>query len=174
MTSRSLVRNRDELTATCRDLLARYAQPALVETYLPGREFTVGLLGSGRMAEVVGVMEVLGTSDGDSSAYTYANKQQWRERVRYELATGVVAAQAADVALNAWRALGCLDGGRVDVRLDSLGMARFIEVNPLAGLNPESSDLPILGRMVGLDYGQLIGRIMASALRRTGRGQRCM
>lgn len=173
VTSRSLVRNRDELAATCRDLLARYAQPALVETYLPGREFTVGLLGSGRTAEVVGVMEVLGTAAGDAGAYTYANKQQWRERVRYELAAGPVAAQAADVALQAWQALGCLDGGRIDVRLDSAGAARFIEVNPLAGLNPESSDLPILGRMVGMDYGRLIGRIMDSALKRMHTVQPC-
>ena len=173
VTSHSLVHDQAELGVICRDLLAQFGQPALVETYLPGREFTVGLLGSGRMAEVIGVMEVLGTKTADAKAYTYANKQQWRTRVRYDLATGIVAKEVADVARSAWQALGCLDAGRVDVRLDNQGMARCIEVNPLAGLNPESSDLPILARMVGMDYGQLVGKIMESALQRTCRDLCC-
>lgn len=171
VTSRSLVHNHDELEAVCRDLLIQYGQPVLVETYLPGREFTVGLLGSGQQATIIGVMEVMGTQDGDVSAYTYANKQQWRQKVRYGLATGPVAVDVADLALNAWQSLGCLDAGRIDIRLDSQGTPCFIEVNPLAGLNPESSDLPILGRLVGLEYSQIIKRILDSALQRTSRGR---
>lgn len=166
ISARSLVRSRKELREICAHVLSTYRQPALVETYLPGREFTVGLLGSGRAARVLGVMEVLSTEDGDHSAYTYANKQEWRDRVRYDVVGDDKALQAADVALAAWQALGCLDAGRVDVRLDAQGRARFIEVNPLAGLNPESSDLPILCHKIGLEYDMLIAQIVESAAQR--------
>jgi D-alanine-D-alanine ligase len=166
VSARSLVRNRKELREVCAHVLETFRQPALVETYLPGREFTVGLLGSGRAARVLGVMEVLSTSGGDQGAYTYANKQEWRDRVRYEVIGDDKALQAAEVALSAWQALGCLDAGRVDVRLDAAGRARFIEVNPLAGLNPESSDLPILCHKIGLEYDMLIAQIVESAARR--------
>jgi D-alanine-D-alanine ligase len=67
------------------------------------------------------------------------------------------------LALRAWRSLGCRDGGRIDVRLDDGGLANFIEVNPLAGLHPEHSDLPIMASMVGMEYVSLIGAIMNSA-----------
>lgn len=166
ISSRSMVRSRKELREICAHVLSTYRQPALVETYLPGREFTVGLLGSGRAARVLGVMEVLSTEDGDHNAYTYANKQEWRDRVRYDVVGDDKALQAADVALAAWQALGCLDAGRVDVRLDAQGRARFIEVNPLAGLNPESSDLPILCHKIGLEYDMLIAQIVESAAQR--------
>jgi len=171
VSARSLVRNRKELREICAHLLETFHQPALVETFLSGREFTVGILGSGRSSRVLGVMEVLATTGGDQSAYTYANKQEWRDRVRYHVVGDDKALQAAEVALSAWQALGCLDAGRVDVRLDAAGKARFIEVNPLAGLNPESSDLPILCHQIGLEYDMLIAQIVESAtLRAKARG----
>lgn len=166
VSDKSLVRDRQALRGICEHVLRTYRQPALVETFLPGREFTVGILGSGRECRVLGVMEVLATARGDACAYTYANKQEWRERALYELATDGPAEQAAEVARAAWQALGCMDAGRVDVRLDERGEARFIEVNPLAGLNPESSDLPILCGKIGLEYAELIRGIMDSAMRR--------
>lgn len=166
VSARSVVRNRKELREVCAHVLETYRQPVLVETYLPGREFTVGVLGSGRGARVLGVMEVLSAPGGDQHAYTYENKQEWRERVRYALAVDEKALQAAELALASWQALGCLDAGRVDVRLDGLERPRFLEVNPLAGLNPESSDLPILCQKVGLEYDMLIAQIMSSAVGR--------
>jgi D-alanine-D-alanine ligase len=76
-------------------------------------------------------------------------------------------AQAAgEVALLAWRALRCRDGGRVDVRSDGAGRPQFLEVNPLAGLNPHHSDLCFLAGFKGLSYQDLIGLIMASFLKR--------
>jgi len=168
VSEKSLVRGRQELRETCAHVLGTFRQPALVETFLPGREFTVGLLGSGRNCRVLGVMEVLSTARGDACAYTYANKQEWRERALYELACDDRAAQAAEVARAAWGALDCLDAGRIDVRLDAQGQARFIEVNPLAGLNPESSDLPILCGKIGFGYDELIAAIMDSAMQRAG------
>ncbi|HEV8632528.1 MAG TPA: D-alanine--D-alanine ligase, partial [Thermoanaerobaculia bacterium] len=70
------------------------------------------------------------------------------------------------VALQAWKALGCRDGGRVDLRCDADGQPQFLEVNPLAGIHPEHSDLPILSTMVGLEYRELIRRIVDSAATR--------
>jgi D-alanine-D-alanine ligase len=74
--------------------------------------------------------------------------------------------KAGDVALRAWRALRCRDGGRVDVRSDGQARPNFIEVNPLAGLNPEHSDLCFIARFQGLNYQELIGLIVASFLKR--------
>jgi D-alanine-D-alanine ligase len=62
--------------------------------------------------------------------------------------------------------LNCRDGGRIDLRSDTSGLPQVIEINPLAGLNPKHSDLPILCRMVNISYNELIGMIMQSALKR--------
>jgi D-alanine-D-alanine ligase len=73
---------------------------------------------------------------------------------------------ATQLALSAWRCLGGRDGGRVDVRCDANGNANFLEANPLAGLHPKDSDLPLLGRLKGVPYIALIEQIVASALSR--------
>lgn len=154
------------LRAACRELLGRFAQPVLVETYLPGREFTVGITGSGRDAAVLGVMEVLLGERAEADAYSYENKEHYEDRVSYRLVADGLAAEVGRVALDAWRCLGCRDGGRVDLRLDGRGVAHFLEVNPLAGLHPQRSDLAILCRLAGIGYTELIGRILDSALAR--------
>ena len=74
-----------------------------------------------------------------------------------------VARTATGDRIDAWRALGCRDGGRVDIRCDADQKPLFLEVNPLAGLNPKDSDLPILARMANVSFTELIARIMASA-----------
>ena len=61
------------------------------------------------------------------------------------------------MALAAWRALGCRDGGRVDLRQDAGRRPQFLEVNPLAGLHPTHSDLPIMCTLAGIPYDELIG-----------------
>ena len=158
------------LGTTCRDLLARYAQPVLVETFLPGREFTVGIVGSGDEARPLGVLEVLATGAGDTEVYSFLNKEAFESRCEYRLVRGPDANAAGQVALDAWRALGCRDGGRVDVRLAADGTPHFIEVNPLAGLNPERSDLAFIARFQGLEYRDLIGMILEAALQRLPMG----
>ncbi len=155
-----------QLRRMCLSLLERFRQPVLVETYLPGREFTVGLVGTGREAQVVGMMEVILQAAAEPGGYSYLNKEHYEGRVSYEPVDGPLADRVGAVALAAWRGLGCRDGGRVDIRLDGDGVPNFIEVNPLAGLNPVHSDLPILCRMRGIEYDELIARIMHSALRR--------
>jgi D-alanine-D-alanine ligase len=74
-----------------------------------------------------------------------------------------VVAEAEKVALAAWRALGCRDAGRLDLRCDADGRPLFMEVNPLAGIHPEHSDLPIICNHLGIPYRDLIGWIVASA-----------
>ena len=158
----SRVRNRDELAGACRAVLARYRQPALVETYLPGREFTVGVVGTGRAARPIGVMEILFGANAEAHGYTHLNKEHYEGRVSYRLASDAAAGAAAELAVSAWRTLGCRDGGRLDLRCDARGCPQFIEVNPLAGLHPGRSDLVILAKLAGWSYDDLIGAIVAS------------
>jgi D-alanine-D-alanine ligase len=103
-----------------------------------------------------------------AGVYSYDNKEYYEDRVTYSLAQDDDAAAAADLALAAWRGLSCRDGGRVDVRRDESGRASFIEVNPLPGLNPERSDLPLLCGLAGITYRELLGMIVDSALDRAG------
>ena len=164
---RSLVESPAALREVAGDLLARFRQPVLAETYLPGREFTVGLAGSGAEAEVMGLMEVSYTRPDETAAiYSYETKADYESRVRYTVPRDAVAAAAAGLALAAWRVLDGRDAGRIDLRCDAAGRPCFIEVNPLAGLNPVHSDLPILCRLNGIGYDALVARIVASALRR--------
>ncbi len=160
------VTNSDQLRRVCRDLLARFRQPVLVEEFLPGREFTVGIVGTGSEARVLGVMEVELLDTADPEVYSYENKDRYLERVRYHLATGPVADEAAALSLRAYRALSCRDAGRADIRLDGEGKPCFIEINPLAGLNPDHSDLPILCRLLGIGYDELVRTIVESAGKR--------
>jgi D-alanine-D-alanine ligase len=163
---RSKVKNPEELKIVCEDLLNRFNQPVLVETFLPGREFTVGIVGTGNDARVVGVMEIVITEKAKESTYSYHTKENWRGIVEYPMAEGEVEQRCAKVALDAWRAIGCRDGGRVDLKMDAMGVPNFIEVNPLAGINPEHSDLPMLSRKKGISFLQLMDSIVKSALKR--------
>jgi D-alanine-D-alanine ligase len=141
------------------DLRTRFAQPVLVETYLPGREFTVGIVGDG---EVIGVMEI-----ESPDVYGFDVKKHY-ENVRYRLADDAEAHKAGKIALDAWHLLGCRDAGRVDLRSDARGMPMILEVNALPGLHPVDSDLVILARNAGRDHDWLLDRIMHSACTRAG------
>lgn len=169
----SRVRSRDELMAACQHVWRQFRQPALVETYLPGREFTVAVLGTGREAEVLGVLEILLAPEADAAGYTHRNKADYTRLVRYALATDPVALQAGQVALAAWKALGLRDVGRVDLRCDAAGAPQFLEANPLPGLHPVDSDLPILCRLAGIDYQELWRRIMTAVCARLGLAMPC-
>jgi D-alanine-D-alanine ligase len=160
------VTNATELKSIVAELLARFRQPVLVETYLPGREFTVGIVGTGDEARTLGVMEIIPTKNAATIDYGLENKDNCAENIVYRLIEDSEAREAADVALAAWRALRCRDGGRIDIRSDAEGRPHFIEVNPLAGLNPEHSDLCLIARFRGLAYQELIGLIMSSFLKR--------
>jgi D-alanine-D-alanine ligase len=165
----SVVNDKSALVERCSDLLLRFEQPVLVERFLPGREFTVGMLGTGADAKALGILEVVLRESADSKVYSFRNKAQWQELVDYRiLEPGALAVAVESLALAAWRCLGCRDAGRVDVRLDASGAPGLIEVNPLAGLTPGHSDLPILADLLGMEYRELIRAILACALRRLG------
>ncbi len=168
ITPHSRITSAKDLRAVCEGLLKSYGQPVIVEEYLPGREFTTAIVGTGQKAEAVGTMEVILLDTAESHAYTYVNKEYCEDRVRYELARGAEAEGCARIALQAWRALGGRDAGRVDIRMDARGNPSFMEVNPLAGLHPEHSDLPIICTMAGVTFQQLIGKILGSARERAG------
>ncbi|NQU69886.1 MAG: D-alanine--D-alanine ligase [Rhodospirillales bacterium] len=162
----SRIVDRSELTAVSRHLLTTYAQSVIVESYLPGREFTVGVLGTGEDATIMGVIEVVPRDLMSVWTYGFENKEHYEDRVDYRLVDDDEARLAAATALRAWNALNCRDGGRVDLRSDANGVPNFIEVNPLAGLHPVRSDLVILARRIGMSYEDLIGRIVDSCLKR--------
>lgn len=165
----SCIRSREELRRVCRMLLSRFGQPVLVERFLPGREFTVGVLGTGGRAETLGVMEVVLRPEAEEAVYSYANKACYEKLVEYRLVTeAAIGAEARELSLAAWRVLEGRDAGRIDLRADERGRLNILELNPLAGINPIHSDLPILAGKVGMGYLELIERIMGSALGRAG------
>ena len=120
------------------------------------------------MAEVIAVMEIVLPVDADSGVYSYATKEACESRVIYRLATDAEAMWAANAALAAHRALGCRDAARYDFRSDAKGAPHFLEANPIAGLHPTHSDLPMLTDFSGRSYDWLIDRILASAAARYG------
>jgi D-alanine-D-alanine ligase len=111
-------------------------------------------------------MEVIFKEETESASYSFETKKDYHDKVEYQLLSGELATLCEETALAAWKALGCRDGGRIDLRMDPQGIPNFIEVNPLAGLNPIDSDLPILCRLSGIPYQTLIRQIMESAKKR--------
>jgi D-alanine-D-alanine ligase len=166
VTSTSKIMSGRQLAVACKRLLIAYRQPVLLETFLPGREFTVAILGTGKNARAMGVMEVILRENAEPDVYSYRNKEWCEECVEYQLVKDEMAERAKEVALLAWRGLGCVDAGRVDIRSDENGIPNFMEVNPLAGLHPEHSDLCIIATKAGMTYEELIERIVFSALDR--------
>ena len=172
ITGASKITNKEELASVCGKLIGTFNQPVLVETYLPGREFTVGILGTGKDAIAFGVMEVILKKGAESGVYSYFNKKMYEDLVEYRLVEDTMAKEATETALASWKILGCRDGGRVDLRADRYGIPNFMEVNPLAGLNPNLSDLCILATKVGIPYSHIIEAIISSALTRYGSEER--
>ena len=165
ITTRSLVRDRESLVSLVQELLTNYNQPVLIEEYLPGREFTVGVTGNGADAKVTGGMEVICR---DNLPYSVEVKENYENYVTYRVYDEDMRSECDAVALGAWRALGAVDAGRVDMKADRNGRMCFIEANPLAGLNPVHSDLPMLSRLNGMAFSTLMEMIMDSAKKRYG------
>lgn len=166
ITAASKINTEKELVEVCRMLLTVFKQPVLVESFLPGREFTVGIIGTGKDAIATDTMEVCLKAQAEPDVYSYINKENCEELVEYRLVYDEEAQQVRETALSAWRGLGCRDAGRMDLRSDRSGRPNFMEVNPLAGLHPQHSDLPIIFSLMGKTFHQLIDMIMHSALKR--------
>jgi len=162
----SKVENARDLRRVAGNLLAKFNQPVLVEEFLPGREFTVGIVGNGDDAAVLGVSEIVPIGNWVGDGYGYENKEYSDDKVSIVEADEESSKAAGEVALAAWRALRCRDSGRIDVRCDANNKPHFIEVNPIAGLRPDYSDLCLIAQRKGLSHPQLIGKIMAAFFKR--------
>lgn len=171
VTPRSKVTSRKNLLQVGVELLREFRQPILIEQYLSGREFTVGVWGSGDTAEAIGTLEIILLAGSEPDVYSYVNKENCELLVEYRRVDGATdpeVRQAEQLALRAWQLLEGCDAGRIDLRSDANGRPQFIEANPLAGLHPEHSDLPMLCTAHHIDYIELIRRIVESAATRAG------
>ncbi len=166
ITEKSIIDTATELFETCSRLLKEFQQPVLVESYLPGREFTVGIVGTGSKARSVGVVEIILNRNAEPGAYSYENKENYETKVDYLRVNDVAAQQAEEIALAAWQGIGCRDAGRIDLRADANGVPNLMEINPLAGINPVRSDLVIICKQYGISYKQLFQMILDSASER--------
>jgi D-alanine-D-alanine ligase len=165
ITEKNLLKSPAELKEITEYILNRFDQPALVEEYLPGREFTVGVIGSGDETIAIGGMEI---ECKNNYPYSVEYKENYQEFCKYIPMAKEFSEECKTVALKVWKALGGVDAGRVDVKADRNGRICFMEVNPLAGLHPIHSDLPILSRLINIDYQTLMEMIMKSTLKRHG------
>ena len=163
---KSLINNPQDFITSVQYLLSKFNQPVICEEFLPGREFTIGIVGNGVDSKMVGAMEIIVKTK--SGIYSNEVKENYEDIVEYNPVKGSLKTQCENFALAIWNAFGCYDGGRIDVKIDKKGNLSFIEINPLAGLNPIHSDLPILARLNGIEYQDLINMILTEFLKRKG------
>ena len=180
ITERNFVRSADELEAQVRFLLETYEQAVLVEEFLPGGEFTCGVLGNGSDARVLPIvgMNFGALPHGSIPIYGYEAKWIW-DRPERPLdifscpapLTDTMRSAIERVVLRAYRVLACRDWARVDVRLDADGVANIVEVNPLPGILPDPADnscLPKAARAADMSYDELIQACLLHAAERCG------
>ncbi|HXE57797.1 MAG TPA: hypothetical protein VNK43_07345 [Gemmatimonadales bacterium] len=175
---RSICQDRKQLIAQVEYLLATYREPVLVETYLPGAEFTVAILGNGdeaRCLPIVG-MRFDTLPEGAPPIYGYEAKWLWDTPARplaiFECPARIpesLAAEVRRVALAAYHALDCRDWCRIDIRCDAGGRPMVVELNPLPGILPDPRDnscFPKAARAAGMSYDELIRTVADIAWRR--------
>jgi D-alanine-D-alanine ligase len=176
----SLVRTPQEMRERVLWLLNEYAEPALVEEFLPGREFTVAILGNGKEARVLPIVEILFDSlpGGVNPIYSYEAKWIWDQSSNplkiFECPARLSAELRSEIegaCLRAYDVLRCRDWCRIDVRLDSAGRPHILELNPLPGILPNPEDnscFPKAARAAGMTYNQLINAVLDFACKRYG------
>ncbi|MBI4866852.1 MAG: ATP-grasp domain-containing protein [Candidatus Wallbacteria bacterium] len=176
----SLVRTRSELASAVRRIVDKYSEPALVEQFLPGREFTVALLGNGDEVRILPIVEVRFDTlpPGVNPIYSYEAKWVWDTTDKpleiFECPANLsseLEERVRETCLRAYRVLRCRDWCRIDVRLDAKGNPHVIELNPLPGIIPDpaaNSCFPKAARSAGLDYDDLILAVTDAAIARVG------
>jgi D-alanine-D-alanine ligase len=167
--AKGVVDDETSLRAAVKELIDKYRQPALIEEYIPGREFTVGLLGD-RRPRVLPPMEVVfHDTSNERPVYDYAIKQEWEKHVHYDCPPKLSPTEAKAIdraARETFVALDCRDVARVDLRMNAKGEVYVLEVNPLPGLTPGYSDLVLITQAAGIEYRTLIAEILAGGLKR--------
>ena len=168
ITTKSVVDDEAAMRRRCREMIRRYKQPAIVEAYIAGREFTVGVLGWPK-PRAFAPMEVVFLRKQARTVYEFSMKQDWAGKLEY-VCPARIAPEASRrmrrLALEAFGVLGCRDVSRVDFRTDRRGRPFVIELNPLPGMTPKFSDLVMIAEAAGVGYRDLIGRVLEGAIRR--------
>jgi D-alanine-D-alanine ligase len=166
---KSVCWNEQEVRDVVKEMVGKYQQPALIEEFIGGREFTVGLLGE-RRPKVLAPMEIVFTDKTDKTpVYRFEDKLEENTRIKYEVPAKLDPKQLEQLksyARGAFMALGARDVARLDFRMDEKGRFCFLECNPLPGLTPGWSDLVLIAQGEGMDYRTLIGEILSGAIRR--------
>lgn len=170
----AVAEDRGELGSMLFSLFREYGEEMLVESFLPGREFTVGLLGNGGSLRAFPPMEIVyeHPTQGNYAVYSYKIKKEYKKHVHYECPADIPAEKARemeDAAKKIFRELGCCDLARVDFRMDKEGNPCFLEINPLPGLAPGYSDYPMAAEACGIGYDELIRSVLSSAMDRLGK-----
>ncbi len=168
ITPKSVVDDEAGVRELARVLVEKYGQPALVEEYVSGREFTVGLLGE-RRPRVLPPMEVVFLTQKERPVYDYTCKQDCEKHVRYEVPAKLTKDELRameKVCRTTFMTLGCRDVARIDLKLTADGRVYVIEVNPLPGLTPDYSDLCLIANGAKIEYRALIGEILQGAIKR--------
>lgn len=164
-----VVDNEEELRKIVVETIQRYHQPALVEEYITGREFTVGLLG-GKRPRVLPPMEIrFLDSKNERPVYDYVVKQEWRKHVEYQCPAKLTDSELKaieKIGRATFAALDCRDFARVDIKMTNDGRIYVFEVNPLPGMTPGYSDLVLISSACGMDYDQLMAEITVGGFRR--------
>lgn len=168
----AVVTNRKELQELVSKNINLYRQDMLVEEYISGREFTVGIFGNGDDIHVFPPMEIRWINRGNQfNIYSYNVKQNYKEFVLYECPADIDKDTENEITCTAkkiYEVLSCRDFARVDFRLSPEGKLYFLEINPLPGLAPGYSDFPMIAEFNGMDYNSLIWNVLESALKRYG------
>jgi D-alanine-D-alanine ligase len=176
--SSSFVKNTKELEDEINRILISYNQPALIEEFLPGREFTVAVLGNGEETEILPIIEIRYEDFPENVIPLYSYEAKWILDTKennfdvFECPAKLYAnleAKIKDTVLRTYKVLNCKDWSRIDVRLDKNGIPNIIEINPLPGIMPdpnENSSFPKAARAAGMNYNQLIQRALYSAAKR--------
>ncbi len=175
-----VVRNDGDLEREVRIVLTTYSQPALVEEFLSGREFTVALLGNGDAVRTLPIVEIKfdALPPGVNPIYSYEAKWIWDTtedplkifQCPAELDEGLQS-EIITICKDAYRVLNCRDWSRIDVRLDAEGNPHILEINPLPGILPRPEDnscFPKAARAAGMSYSQLINGVLDIAMERCG------
>jgi D-alanine-D-alanine ligase len=178
----SIVRTQDELREQVERVLRDYDEPALVEKFLPGREFTVALLGNGPTVQVFPIVEIRldKLPPGVSPLYSYEAKWVWDQLDHpiemYDCPARIdsgLEALIKEICLRTFQILRCRDWCRIDIRLDENGVPNIIELNPLPGILPNPDDhssYPMAARAAGYSYNNMLQAVLDAAILRNNLG----
>ena len=166
----SRVSTNEELLKQVELIITKYKQPALVEEFIRGTEFTIAILGTDS-PEVLPVVQIKidGALDLKDKFYTFGHISR-PDAVEYIVPAPIspeLMKRISDVSVAAYKAIECRDFGRVDIRVDEQGTPYVLEINPLPSLSTEDV-FSIISRYQGITYERMIVRILECAIKRYG------